>query len=247
MSEHLQGSSILLYGVPKVGKTQTVATFPQPIVWYATERGHRYLPDGADKHIIPVYGADQWRPFCDHVRQKKGLQSLKPKTVVIDTLNNLYHSCFQAVCQKEKIAHPADKGKYGQSVWHMIRMDFYGVVADLVGVCAELGATVVFICHADFQDMESRSRSWKRTTYALPMQLREHLPGVVEHIWYLAYTDSEEGAGQARDLHLRGDAYIDADTRDPYVTYPKVRLTNKDGTARNAWKVLSLVFEKSHS
>lgn len=227
MTDYLQGTSILLYGPPKVGKTTLLASFPEPMLIFATERRHRFLTKSKSRTVVPIYRGADWGKF------KKSIQKvwdMKPKTVAIDTLNNLYHFCFKAKCSSMKIEHPAMKGEFGRSIWHMIGVEFLDVMGELATACDDVDATQILVACQKTVRIELPSRVIDLKTYDLPGQVDRTIPPAVENIWCLDYAKAEsEYSDGERVLHLRGNELVRAESGDPALKYSRVPKLPMDG------------------
>lgn len=239
----LQGTSILLYGPTKIGKTTFLASFPQPHIVYATERRHKHVQDQLS--IVELYSSADWVKFKKHITT---LKKLKPKTVSIDTVADLYYICFGYVCEQEGCSHPGDKGDYGRAIWHKIRMHLYQALGDLIGACADLGATIIFVCQETTKKVETRARDRIVTKWDLPFQLEDKIPPKVENIWRLGKEESPDISQSVvrRELTLSGDEYMEAETGLVQRIQPhRVPLTSKQGDIWSGYAVLEKVLSKN--
>jgi len=94
----------LLYGLPKIGKT-TWAAGADSALFLATEEGQNHVE--VFKREVP-----DWPTFCAYC-QLIGSGNHNFKTIVIDTIDNLYDKCVTYVNQQNGIVHENDMG-YGK-------------------------------------------------------------------------------------------------------------------------------------
>ena len=115
MTITLQGESILIHGVPKVGKTQLASSFPGLVQFITTEPGHRFIPDVQRKILYKLLPEKGWRDFSLFISKDTLLRRRmeKIKTICIDTVGGLYSLCVEEVCKRNNWQHPSD-GAHGK-------------------------------------------------------------------------------------------------------------------------------------
>jgi len=112
--------TILEYGFPKAGKTAWASHFPNS-VFLATESGQNAI----ECFKVPI---DSWATFlaaCNELAQ--GGHDFR--TIVIDTVDNLWLLCQQHVCGKHKVEHESDLA-YGKG-YALILTEFQRVLTKL--------------------------------------------------------------------------------------------------------------------
>lgn len=95
--QSLDGSMIWLYGIPKIGKTTTAASFPG--AWFiATEKGDQFVS------MRPPTYINSWPEFielCQFIAKTKPTKfedGTPIKTLVIDTYDKLFRHCNEHIC-----------------------------------------------------------------------------------------------------------------------------------------------------
>lgn len=89
----------LIYGAPKTGKSTLASQFEKPL-FLATEAG---------LNALETYNTeiDSWEKFlevcAEIVEGKHGF-----KTIVIDTVDNLFNMCSAFICKRNKIQHESE-------------------------------------------------------------------------------------------------------------------------------------------
>lgn len=210
-----QGTCIVLYGPPKVGKTQTAASFPTPF-FICTEPGHRYIT-AKKKRLTQQSG---WVNFRNMLKVGT-IETMKPKTVIIDSFGPLYSMCFDYVCRQKKIEHPEDT-KHGKG-WAAIRREFYTEIQKLSDQCEAVGATQVWVAHSRVQELRLDGKIEHKIEVDLPGQARQVALPVPDHVWYLGYM-SEDGSDPLtnvtnnRRLWMHGTSVIEGGCRNPRQT-----------------------------
>jgi hypothetical protein len=220
MTDYLQGTSILLHGAAKVGKTQFCATFPKPILYYAAESGHRYVKDMDDVHVHKIYKSKEWPNFVKHITTD--FKTIKPKTVVIDTTNTIYLTCQRWVCEQNRIKTPSDL-PHGAG-WSKVYAEFLDAISALMDAVESINATVIFITHTTSEDIAYRTCTISRQSYVLGGQPERIVAANVDNIWFMDFpTDTEREMCDYRVLWLKGNANVRAETRDPTLRYGRIK------------------------
>jgi len=144
-SSSISDYSILLYGAKKIGKTSLAARFPDAF-FLATEPGTKALR-------VFTRPVRTWKDFDGYI---KLLEKKKHdfKTIVVDTIDNLYEYAFSHVCQKHMIKHPNEQNDYG-ATWKEITELFKNGVTRLLNLPRSPG--VIFVSHDTEKEIELRS------------------------------------------------------------------------------------------
>jgi hypothetical protein len=207
------GSTILwLYGKPKIGKTSLAAQFPDA-VFILTEPGTKFLRT----RTIEFDGrpiCDDWDQFRSFVRYAE-TRGLKASTIVIDTVDQLFQLCFDSVCDRLKVSHPADMG-HGKG-WSAIRLEW----AEWVTRLCNLGTGVIFISHVRERDVKTLLDTSTKLSPALPTTGYEAINGLSDYIFLYDYTvvkkrskkTGKKVRREVRCLYCRSTADIEAGDR----------------------------------
>jgi hypothetical protein len=162
-------AKVLLYGQPKIGKTTLAANLVDDVLVLACEPGL----GGLSAYSVEI---DSWDTF-----RKVGAElseTDKHSIVVIDTVDELYRMCADAVCQQLEIAHLAD-AEWGKG-WQSARDEFRLRVGKMAG----LGRGVWFISHAQETELRTRVGTRTRTIPTLDKRAFSFLEGFVDYILY---------------------------------------------------------------
>jgi len=171
-------AKVLLYGQPKVGKTTLAAGLADDVLILACEPGL----GGLSAYSVEI---DSWDTF-----RKVGAElseSDKHSIVVIDTVDELYRMCADAVCQQLKIAHLAD-AEWGKG-WQMARDEFRLRVGKMAG----LGRGVWFISHSMETEIRTRVGTRTRIVPTLDKRAFGFLEGFCDLLLYAEVERSAEG------------------------------------------------------
>lgn len=136
ISRDLKGKYVLVYSLPKVGKTSLAAQFPRALLC-AFEIGYHALPG------VKAADISSWSDF------KKVVQQLKlPKakemydTVIIDTVSIATDLCEKYILAQNDVETLGDI-PWGQG-WSQYKKEFDTPFRELT----QLGYGIVFICHS---------------------------------------------------------------------------------------------------
>lgn len=166
----------LVYGQPKIGKTTFASQFKDAL-FLATEEGHKCLE---------VFKVDilSWLDFAqtyNDLKTAKEKGELKFKTIVIDTIDNLYDFCMEYVCETNGMTHPSDEA-YGKG-WKLVQTEW----TKRINAITRLGIGVVFISHAKDIPFKFRNMELTKTTYTLSGQAGEFIAGLSDIVAYIGF------------------------------------------------------------
>lgn len=220
----LQGSKIYLHGSPKVGKTTLANSFPRPL-FLATEPGHRFIDP---KRVVKLdQGPGGWAKYKKLFSNKDVLDTLaKRKTIVVDTIDSLYHTCFEWTCDDQKFEHPGDEG-YGKG-WAAIKLEFRRGLSSLIDFCEQHEITLIFISHTKEVEITTTSKYTKMMS-TLAGQARDVTMPIPDYIWMMAFKGQEGNTLKHTDdkrlLICQGSREIEAGDREDLL--PRVIELNK--------------------
>lgn len=233
----LQGAIIFLHGFNKVGKTNMAYGFPGPMRFFATERGHKWAPENVKKGMRSLKPDDGWSRFKKEVTALKGR---KVKTVVVDTIDNLYRWAVQEIMNKKhsgKVDHPGDIEDFGAS-WDACRIGFTREIGRLAGVCEDIGATLLLISHSAYRTVEGLDQKYDKVMTSLPGQAQDILLAEPDEIWHLGFgADPTE-----RILYLMGREEIQCGSRNPSLMTKQVKLPREP---RKAYLTAARAYRKT--
>jgi len=158
---------ILEYGFPKAGKTTWASHFPNS-VFLATESGQNAI----ECFKVPI---DSWATFlaaCNELA--RGGHDFR--TIVIDTVDNLWLLCQQHVCGKHKVEHESDLA-YGKG-YSLILTEFQRVLTKL----SHLPYGLVFISHAEMEEVKTRTGSYHKVVPSLREKPRKVVLGMADMV-----------------------------------------------------------------
>lgn len=220
VKDPLQGAIIFLHGFNKSGKTNLAYGFPQPMVFFATERGHKWAPKEIKDSMISLKPDDGWKLFKKTVTN---LRTKKFRTVIIDVVDNLYrwacHDIMEKKHGKDGAKHPGDVDDFGAS-WDACRVGFSREIGRLSGICEEKDATFLMISHSAYRTIETLTSKIDKVMTALPGQAQSILLAEPDEIWHLAFG----ATATERILYLMGRDEIQCGSRAPTLVVESVSL-----------------------
>jgi hypothetical protein len=214
------GSSILLHGVPKIGKTTFCASLPKKILYFDTEAGTKYIDQEGIK-VINLGGPDAWEKFKSLVEKNSGFD--KYASSVIDTVGNLYDSCLLYVCKKEGMSHPSDQA-HGKG-WNKVSVEFRMVLKAFLSLAYDARHITVLVAHTKIEEIDLGTIKYSRFATTLSGQAGGIVEPLVDTIAHLGYTSGSgklpkvvgaalKHQGATRTMFLGGSQNIEAGTRD---------------------------------
>lgn len=193
--------SVLLYGFPKSGKSTFASKFPGAL-FFECEPGLGSL----EVYKVPTY---TWPDFLEACRLVAAGDH-PFKTVIIDTADNAFRFCSEAVCQKYKVEYEGDV-PHGKA-WVLIKNEWHRVLTKL----ASLPLGLVIISHATDKTIQTRTGEYTKTVPTLPERARGVVMGLVDMILYAdiaAVKDEKGNLVQRRVLHTKPHVNYEAGDR----------------------------------
>lgn len=168
----------LIYGAPKTGKSTLASQFDCPI-FLATEAGLNSL----ETYNVVI---DSWEKFlevCGEIAQgKHGF-----KTVVVDTVDNLFSMCSAYICKKNNIQHESELD-WGKG-WKLVKEEFARAVTKL----SLLPYGLVLVSHAEPEEIKTRTGAVTRWRPTMPRQARDKVLPMCDFIFFCAIESGSEG------------------------------------------------------
>lgn len=194
-------AKVLLYGVPKIGKTTLAAGVdPDHTLYLATEPGI-----GAHElYAVTINSWQDFRDICGLLANPEARE--KYTTVVIDTVDELFLYCQNAACEELGISYPGDLefGKGWKAVSDKWRQG--------VGYISSLGMGIWFVSHAKDEEIKQRVGTHTKSVPTVTGKAREFLLGFCDHIFYATSMIGPEGE-ETRVLRTRPSVDYEAGSR----------------------------------
>ncbi len=186
--------SMLIHGLPKVGKTSVAAQFPETL-FLCFEPGTK----GLDTYEIHV---ESWADFVGWAKALAADRS-KYKTIVIDTVDIAHKLCREFICRKLGVTHPSQAG-WGEG-WDGLSTEFQKWMAKI----QKLGRGVIFISHSQEKEITALGGdTYNRIVPTLSNSAAKIMVGMSDFIFYFYM-----GKKERRWIRVDGTAEIEAGTR----------------------------------
>lgn len=182
----LTDQSILIYGMPKIGKSTLAASFPGAL-FIPFEPGLNHL----DHFQIPTEGIiESWPEFLEACAIVSRNPDSRFKTIVIDTVDLCYQLCSDHVCKQRGVEYVGDI-PHGKG-WTLVANEFMRVLKKL----AALPYGLVLISHAKTRTVTENGIERDVIQTTLTESARKLLTGMVDMILYVDVDEViEEGGG----------------------------------------------------
>jgi hypothetical protein len=163
---------IFAYGIPKVGKSTFFSNFPDA-VFLSTEEGLGHL----EVFEAPI---NKWIDFLVMIDELE--KSKQFKTIVIDTVDNLWMFCQEFIYSKFSIGHESDL-EWGKG-WAYVEREFRKQVTRLSKI---RGVGLCMISHSEEKEIKVKGKQETETkiTHTLPPKARKLIAGMADMILYM--------------------------------------------------------------
>lgn len=179
----------LIYGAPKVGKSTFCAGLDSPL-FLDTEHGLNNLE-------VYKTDIDSWETFMEAYRELKNQKGKLPfKTLVIDTIDNLWQFCSDYICKQNKVSHESEL-EWGKG-YAMIKREFNVALA----AYRQLGMGMIYTSHADSREIATRIGKYNRWEPTMAKKCAEAILPSVDFILFADIVDGEDGK-EKRVLHTK--------------------------------------------
>jgi len=168
----------LIYGAPKAGKSTLASQFDSPL-FIATEAGLNAL----ETYNMPVDGWETFIMACAEVA--KGDHQYK--TIVIDTVDNLFKHCSNYICKKQNIQHESELD-WGKG-WKLVKDEFFRAITKL----SLLKYGLVLISHAETTEIKTRTGTITKWVPTMSKQAKEVILPMCDFIFFATTEPTTEG------------------------------------------------------
>jgi hypothetical protein len=168
----------LIYGAPKAGKSTLASQFDSPL-FIATEAGLNAL----ETYNVAV---DNWETFivtCAEIA--KGDHQFK--TIVIDTIDNLFKHCSSYICKKQNIQHESELD-WGKG-WKLVKDEFFRAIIKL----SLLKYGLVLVSHAEATEIKTRTGTITKWVPTMSKQAKEVILPMCDFIFFATIEQTPEG------------------------------------------------------
>lgn len=207
VARDLRGKYVLLYGMPKVGKTTAACSFPKTLLC-AFEKGYNMIGGIRPQDI------NKWSDFKAVIKQLEKAEAKQMySTIVIDTVTIAWDMCEKFICSQH------DVQKIGDIPWGGGYSECKKEFANCLRQITKLGYGIVLIAH----DVTRKSEDGEIEYHSpeIPKRAVEICNGLVDIIGYIGKIFNESGECE-RWLYTRETPTIFAGSRFKYLE-PKIK------------------------
>ena len=171
----------IIYGPPKIGKTTLATHFPGAL-FLATE-------DGQGAHGCYRVPIASWASFLDACKELAAGKH-EFKTIIVDTVDNLWELCSAFICAKRGIEHESEL-EYGKG-FQLVQTEFFRVLTGL----SMLPFGLVLISHSVEVEIETRVKKYTKSIPSFKRKQQSRLLGMADFILYCDFASVKAGDGQ---------------------------------------------------
>ena len=212
ISRDLKGKFMLIYGLPKVGKSTFGSQLPRSL-FLNFEQGTNAL---AGIRSVPILRWSDFKKVLTQLRKPQARDMYD--TIVVDTVSIAWQLCEKYICQREGVDTIRDIS-WGQG-WGMLRNEFSECWREIT----LLGFGILFIAHSKDKPTEMRDEEGNEITAVapdLPNQCYTIINSIVDIIGYLQVQMNNDGTSE-RFLYTRSTPTVFAGSRYQYLA-PKIK------------------------
>lgn len=178
----LNDITILIYGPPKIGKS-TFCAEADGALFAATEPGLNNL----EVFRSDITSWPEFLKFCAALATEEH----DFKTVIVDTVDNLYRYCSDFICQREKVSHESDL-EYGKG-YALVNNEFHRVLTKLAMTVTTKGHKIGLwlVSHSQEKEFKTRTGNITRVVPTLPEKARRVVNALVDVILFCDLDTSE--------------------------------------------------------
>ena len=209
ISRDLRNKYVLLYGLPKVGKTSFAAQCPDNLI-FCFEKGVNFLPG--------VYAADvpKWADFKALLKQlDKEEVKQKFHTITIDTISIAWDLCSQYICSQNNVKALGDI-PWGRG-YALLKDEFASALRQI----SMMGYGMILITHAKTKvEQIDDDHTIEIVSPNIPERAQDIVNALVDLIGYIdvQWKDSANGPVSERTLVTRGTPTVVAGSRLKYLS-----------------------------
>jgi len=172
--------TVVVYGPAKIGKS-TFCSNADRAIFLATEPGLNNL----DVFQVPI---PNWEVLIETLNEL-ATQKHDFKTVVIDTVDNMYRMCEEHICKKFNVDFQGDLA-FGKG-YSLVNNTFQRTLTKL----AHLPMGLYLVSHSQEVKVEARTGSYDRIVPTLPEKPRRILLGLADMILFCDIEMSKDESG----------------------------------------------------
>lgn len=172
---------ILIYGQPKIGKS-TFCSHADGALFLATEPGLNNL----EVFQVPITTWSEFLETCFAIAEGNH----EFRTVVIDTIDNLFKLCRESVLKKHGLVHEQD-ASYGKG-YDLVKFEFQRRLTAL----SLLPLGLMMVSHSEEKEVKTRTGSAYKVAPTLPNQARKIVLGMADLVLYAETEEITDDRGK---------------------------------------------------
>jgi len=212
ISKDLKGKFLLIYGLPKSGKSTFGSQLPRAL-FLNFEQGTNAL---ANIRSVPILSWSDAKRVLSQLRKPQGKEMYD--SIIVDTVTIAWQLCEKYICQRENVDSIRDV-PWGQG-WTMLKNEFSEFWREIT----LLGFGILFIAHSKEKPTEMRDQDGNAITAVapdIPNMAYTIVNSIVDIIGYLQEQMNADGTTE-RYLYTRATPTIFAGSRYQYLA-PKIK------------------------
>lgn len=178
----LKTMNCLIFGKPKIGKTQFASTMGDDVLFLATEDGHKHV----EVFKVDITKWEQLQELAKELYNDAKTGKPKFKMLVVDTVDILYRLCRKFVCDKYDVDHQTDLA-YGKGS-DLVKDEMFRVL----NAFNKMGYGICFISHHQEREEKTKTSSWTITDTSLPSAISKLICGMSDFIFYIYIDENGE-------------------------------------------------------
>ena len=176
--QNFEEYTTLIYGAPKTGKSTLASQFDNAL-FLATEAGLNSL----ETYNVTI---DSWQSFLEACSEiAKGEHNFK--TIIIDTVDNLYDFCSVFICKRYNVQYEGDLD-WGKG-YKFVKDEFLRAINKLTS----LPYGVVLISHVELIEIKTPVSKTNKYTPSISKRVREDLLGLCDFVFFCDIEHTEDG------------------------------------------------------
>ena len=200
----LNNTSVLIHGVPKIGKTRWCASAPNVLALVCEPGGW----DSVEAYRIEVLQWEQIQSIYAELKSFVDAKSTFPYgAICIDTIDMFRDMSENYVCRQNRVVHQADLA-HGKG-WSLVTTEFRRMLMDF----ARLPVPLFLISHSRVVPMETRVEKYSMNVPTLTDSPRRIVLGLVSTILYFELGYDKKTGKQVRIVRTKPNKYYEAGDR----------------------------------
>lgn len=206
ISKNLRGKMMLIYSLPKIGKTTFVSQMPKTLLL-------EFEPGANALNNVYVQYIDKWTDFKMCLKQLKDPRLMEKFDIIgIDTGDWAYKLCEKYICSQNDIKEISEL-PFGKG-YALCADEFANAFREL----ALLGYGICFVSHSTEKTFkDEKGNEYTKIVPALPTRAYDIINKMVDIIGYIHTTKNPETNEVKRYMRFRDDGRFLAGARYKYI------------------------------